>query len=89
MPEIRFRREKFYADILLAIAGAMDRNNTAFHGLRCVLIDQDHRLPNQYDLFEVKQGTVPIDGLRSGVGGESLATVCFSVDRQWEGKSHP
>ena len=52
-------------DKVFAIAGPVNRNHTAFHGLSGVVIDQDQRLPHQHDLFQRKQNPMTIHGLRS------------------------
>ena len=88
VPKICLGGEEFYANILSAIAGTMNRNNPALHRLGRMVIDENHGLPHQHDLFELKQGPMAIDGLRSGVRGEALAAVCFSVDRQGNGQGH-
>lgn len=89
VPKVCFGGEEFHANILLAIAGAVNRNNAALHRLSRMVIDQNHRLLHQHDLFKLKQCPVAIDGLRGGVRGEALARVCFSVDRQGNSQSHP
>lgn len=82
MPEVGFRRDELHADVLFTIAGAMDRNNAALHGLSGVVINQDQRLSHQHDVFERKQSAMTIDRLRSRLRAESFAGVCFPVDGQ-------
>src|SRR5713226_5658546 len=70
VPEIRFGRDKLHSDILLAVASPVDRDNAALHRLRGVLVHQDQRLSHQDELFQLKQGAVPVHRLRLGLRAE-------------------
>jgi len=89
VPKVYFRRDELHADILLAVASPMDRDDTGLHGLRGVIIHQDQRLSHQYDLFKLKQRPVPVHRLRMGLRGELLASVRLSVDGQRHGQCYP
>src|SRR5947208_811859 len=67
----------------------MDRNHAAFHRLRRMIIDQNHRLPHDHDLFQLKQSPMAIYGLRGCARREAFAVVGFPVDRKRDGQSHP
>src|SRR6266480_1974538 len=89
VPKVYFRRDELHPDILLAVASPMDRDDTALHRLRGVIIHQDQRLSHQHDLFKLKQRPVPVHRLRMGLRGELLAGVCLSVDGQRHGQCYP
>ena len=89
MPEVRFRRHELDADILLAVARAVDRDYAALHRLRRVIIHQDQGLSNQHNFFEWKQSAVSVHRLRIRLRTKLFARICFPAHCQGNRQGYP
>jgi hypothetical protein len=89
VPEIQLPRGEFHTDVLLTIARTMDGNNAALRGLGGVIVYKNEGLPYEHNLFQVKQGTMAVHGLRMGSDREFVAGIRLTKYRQRHCQRNP
>ena len=75
VPEVVFQRRKLNSDVLFAIARAMNRNHAAFSRLRRVVIDQNHGLADDDNLFKMEERPVAVHRLRVRLYAELFTRI--------------
>jgi hypothetical protein len=82
VPEIRFRRSKFDANVGLAVARAAHGDYAAFKALRGVIVHEMKQLAHNDRLLERKKRSMTIHRLRMRLDAELFALGVFSMDGQ-------
>src|SRR5260221_9204697 len=84
VPEVDFAGEEFDADVSLAVALALNRDNPRLHFTGVAFVDDDHRLTDHQRMFGFQLRAVLADRIRFYVDAELLPVFKMAV----HGKRH-